>query len=99
MARSVKNKKGFKIIAMTPQEAVVKCGFGIYIPSTRHIVLVDDNTNDDITEEPYVYYICVLNRLFSKNTTRNWLKSAIRYNDDVKYELRYHDMYMMLLNK
>lgn len=99
MARAVNNKKDFKIIVMTPKEAIDKCGFGYYDEETNETLLIDDNTNTVLNDEDYVYYVCVLNRLFSKSVVRRWLKEATRYSEDIPYELRYFDAYMELLNR
>lgn len=99
MARKVINKKGFLIIAMTPDEAINKCKFGINISAYNQSILIDDNTNKPLNGEPYVYYVAVLNKLFSKNTIRHWLYdiSTIRYDEDIAYEKRYYNYYANIL--
>lgn len=99
MARKVINKKEFMIIAMTPNEAIDKCKFGIYIPKYNQTILIDDHTNKPLNTEPYVYYVAVLNKLFSKNTIRHWLydTSTIRYDEDIAYEKKYYNYYANIL--
>lgn len=97
MAKSVTNEKGFLVIAMTPEEAIDKCKFGIYDPIYGRTILIDDHTNEIINNEPYVYYVAVLNCLFSCNSFRTWLKTATRYVEDIVYEESAYKHYAKLL--
>jgi nitrous oxidase accessory protein NosD len=99
MARKVINKKGFLIIAMTPEEAIDKCKFGFHNYATHETILVNDDSNDILNNENYVYYIAVLNRLFSKSSTRKWLnsESTIRFDEDTLYEEKYYNYYSKIL--
>lgn len=97
MARVVPNNKGFLIIAMTPIEASDICGFGFNI-GFPHRIIVDDNTNETINNHSYIYYVSVLNRVFSKTTLKHWLESAKRYEEDIPFEQRHFNHYKKLLN-
>lgn len=98
MARTVPNKKGFLIIAMTLQEAIEKCKFGFYEPIYGVHLLVDDNTNECLNKYSYIYYVAVLNKVFSKANVKHWLLSAERYEEDIPYEQRYFNYYKQILN-
>lgn len=97
MAKSVTNEKGFLVIAMTPKEAIDKCKFGVYEAKYGKIILIDDNSNELLNDETYVYYVAVLNCLFGYKTFCDWLKTATRYAEDEVYEEAAYKHYAKLL--
>lgn len=90
MARKYENSKDIAIIEMTLDEAI-KIGFGP----------ICDNCNDIFMNdcEPR-YYISVLNRLFCKECTDNWLArpSTRSYPGDRHYEKVHYNYYAEKLN-
>ena len=97
MAKSIVTQKGFRVIAMTPEEAINKCKFGVYESKYSRIILIDDYTNEMLNDESYVYYVAVLNCLFSYKTFRTWLKTATKYAEDDVYEESAYNYYAKLL--
>ena len=83
MAKNVVNEKGFKILAMKPEECK-QVGFGFQ--DETDFELICDNCNELINNELYVFYVCVLNRVFCKECFQNWYEDAVRYPEDIRYE-------------
>lgn len=97
MAKNVINEKGFKIIALSPDE-YQEVGFGYqYIDNIKDYKwcwdLICDNCNKEITDEKEVYYVPVLNRVFDKDCLINWYLTAKYYSEDSEYETsKYNDI-------
>lgn len=91
MAKNVTNEKGFKIIALKPDECK-QIGFGFNqdyfdgIGDEEVYELLCDDCNKLINNELYVFYVCVLNRIFCKECFQNWYEDAVRYPEDARYE-------------
>lgn len=94
MAIIINHKKGFKIIKLSPEEALVNAGFGIGIE------LVCDNCNKAffIDDEEPLYYIAVLNMVFCKDCYEEWVNNATYYPEDSAIELKRFNYYKELLN-
>ena len=94
MATIINHEKGFKIIKLSPEEAIKHAGFGFGCE------LVCDNCNEaffiDI-EEP-LYYIAVLNMVFCKDCYEEWVNNATYYPEDAAYELKRFNYYKELLS-
>ena len=88
MARIVDNDKGFKVIALSTEEAD-NLGWGC---SEGQICM---NCNDIIKDE--VYYIAVLNDVMDKDCYENWLKRAKHYPEDKAFEDKNFNYYIMEL--
>lgn len=88
MAEIVENKKGFRVIKMSTEEAIHKCNFGFYNVSINVTLLVCDYCNKIINKDKEVYYIAVLNRLLCKECYEEWYTHATRYEEDAEYEER-----------
>lgn len=80
MATAIITKKGYKVIELTPKEAIEELHFGI------GCMLVDDMTGDDITDDERVYFIPVLNQLVSRSSFVNWHVRYTYYEEDADYE-------------
>lgn len=89
MAKQFQNEKGFMIIEMSPKEAK-SIGFGL----PEGCVCMHCNK---IIEDK-IYYIAALNDVMDKKCLDDWYEDAIRYKEDISYELRYFDRIMQLLN-
>ena len=85
MAKNVINEKGFKVIALTPNECF-QIGFGAYYE------LICDNCNSIIIDYDEVYYIPVLNRIFCQQCLVDWYDNATYYPEDKRYEDRKYEM-------
>lgn len=87
MAKNVTNDKGFKVIALTPNECK-DVGFGVhYVHGGINIYeLICDNCNKLLNDEDEVYYIPILNRVFCKEGLIDWYNTAIYYPEDKHYE-------------
>lgn len=85
MARIVNNDKGFKVIALSIEEAN-DLGWGC---SEGQICM---NCNDIIDGE--VYYIAVLNDVMDKDCYESWLKRAKHYSEDKTIEDRNFNHYI-----
>ena len=83
MAKNVINEKGFKVIALKPNECQ-QIGFGFQ--DETDFELICDNCNELINDELYVFYVCVLNRVFCKQCFQEWYENAVYYPEDVRYE-------------
>ncbi len=93
MAKNVINEKGFKIIALSPNECD-EIGFGVYfVKNGNHYwELVCDNCNKLLNKEEEVYYILALNRIFDKECLKDWYASATYHQEDAYYEAIKHEM-------
>lgn len=100
MAKIVLNEKGFKIVAMSPDECKT-VGFGFqYVDKHKNSNsycwdLVCDNCNNLLNIEEEVYYVSVLNRVFCKDCLINWYDNATYYPEDKHYE---DNKYQALVN-
>ena len=83
MAKNVVNEKGFKIIALKPDECK-QIGFGFQ--DETDFELICDNCNTLINDELYVFYVCVLNRVFCNECFQEWYEDAVYYPEDARYE-------------
>lgn len=94
MAKIINHEKGFKIIELSPEEALKHAGFGIGIK------LVCDNCNNPffIDDKLKLYYIAVLNMVFCKDCYEKWINNATYYPEDAAYELNHFNWYKELLN-
>lgn len=91
MAKNVINEKGFKVIALTPNECF-RVGFGYYSGVINELVC--DNCNEIINNHNEVYYIPVLNRVFCKECFVNWYENAERYTEDARWETRKYNAFV-----
>lgn len=83
MAKIIPNPKGFKIIRMTKQEFFSIGGLSVC-----------DCCNSLMDEG---FYIAVLNRAYCQQDFNRWLKSAIRYDEDIPYEIsKFQEMKQMI---
>ncbi|CAH8296100.1 hypothetical protein EV196_11342 [Mariniflexile fucanivorans] len=73
MSKIVPNDKGFKIIEM----------------STMEFLFIGGQSICDVCNEKMLkgYYISVLNRAYCQKHFNEWLNTAIRYEEDIPYEL------------
>lgn len=94
MAKNVTNEKGFKVIALKPKECQ-QIGFGFQ--DETDFELVCDNCNELINDELYVFYVCVLNRVFCKQCFQNWYEDAVRYPEDIQYEDNKYELIKSLI--
>ena len=94
MATIINHEKGFKIIKLSPDEALNYARFGIGYE------LVCDNCNEAffIDDEAELYYIAVLNMIFCKSCYEEWVNNATYYPEDATYELNHFNYYKELLN-
>lgn len=94
MAKIINHEKGFKIIELSPEEALVNAGFGVGFE------LVCDQCNEVffIDDEEPLYYIPVLNMVFCKDCYEEWVNNATYYPEDAAYELKRFNYYKELLN-
>ena len=94
MATIINNEKGFKIIKLSPKEALVHAGFGIGCE------LVCGNCNEAffIDDEAELYYIAVLNMVFCKSCYEEWINNTTYYPEDSAIELKRFNYYKELLN-
>ena len=83
MAKNVINEKGFKVIALKPEECK-QIGFGFQ--DETDFELICDYCNELINDELYVFYVCVLNRVLCKKCFQEWYESAVYYPEDSRYE-------------
>lgn len=83
MAKNVINEKGFKVIALKPDECK-QIGFGFQ--DETDFELICDDCNELINDELYVFYVCVLNRVLCKECFQEWYESAVYYPEDARYE-------------
>ena len=88
MAKIHKNKKKFKVIAVTDAElmnALEDYGcMGIYDScGERH--------------RGIGYYVAVLNRWLCPKCYEEWYKTAVKYAEDEKYEEEKHSLYKQIL--
>ena len=93
MAKIINHEKGFKIIELSPEEALTNAGFGVGYE------LVCDNCNEEffIDDEAELYYIAVLNMVFCKDCYEEWVNNATYYPEDAAYELKRFNYYKELL--
>lgn len=77
MASIVENDKGFKVIALSPFEAV-DLGWG------HGGDFICMNCNELINGE--LYYIAVLNDVMDEDCFEEWLERATYYSDDKPFE-------------
>ena len=83
MAKIILNKKGFKIIEMSIMEFQSIGGLSIC-----------DRCNSMMRKG---FFIAVLNSSYCEDDFNRWLKSAIRYDEDIPYELsKFKEMKNML---
>lgn len=80
------NPKGFLVIEMSPNDAVLKCGFG-----TNEFRLFCDTCAEYLNAHEIVYYVAVLNRLLCKKCYEEWEKVSKRYADDLDFEVRHYN--------
>jgi len=73
MAKIVPNEKGFKVIELSMTELVSIGGLSICDSSNRAMAKG--------------YYIAVLNHTYCEEEYFKWLKRAVRYDEDISYEL------------
>lgn len=94
MATIINHEKGFKIIELSPEEALRHAGFGIGCE------LVCDNCNEAffIDDEAELYYVAVLNMVFCKDCYEEWVNKATYYPEDAAYELKRFNYYKELLS-
>ena len=91
MAKNVINEKGFKVIALKPDECK-QIGFGFKqeyfdgIGNEEVYELICDDCNKLLNSELYVFYVCVLNRVLCKECFQEWYESAVYYPEDARYE-------------
>lgn len=79
----VNNEKGFKIAEVSPDEAS-RLGWGD----------ICDNCNDEMTGNRY--FVPVLGRrCLCKGCLDEWLDFAIRFKEDIPYEKREWDTFLM----
>uniref|UniRef100_A0AAU8MH95 Uncharacterized protein n=1 Tax=Geladintestivirus 6 TaxID=3233138 RepID=A0AAU8MH95_9CAUD len=90
MAKKYDNNKGFLVIKMSIKEAAFSCNFG-FITYSGFPIIIDDYTQEIIQGK--VYYVAVLNRVFSKKSYKIWYNIATRYNEDIPYEENYFNYY------
>lgn len=83
MAKNVINEKGFKVIALKPDECK-QIGFGFQ--DETDFELICDDCNELINDELYVFYVCVLNGVLCKSCFQEWYETAVYYPEDVRYE-------------
>lgn len=83
MAKNVINEKGFKVIALKPDECK-QIGFGFQ--DETDFELICDDCNELINDELYVFYVCVLNGVLCKKCFQEWYESAVYYPEDARYE-------------
>lgn len=83
MAKNVVNEKGFKIIALKPDECK-QIGFGFQ--DETDFELICDNCNELINDELYVFYVSVLNRVLCKECFQEWYEDAVYYPEDARCE-------------
>lgn len=84
MAKIVSNKKGFKIIEMSTMEFLFIGGQAIC-----------DCCNEIMLKG---FYIPVLNSAYCEEDFNRWIESAIRYNEDIPYELSKFELMKKTLN-
>ena len=90
MAKNVINEKGFKVIALKPEECK-QIGFGFQ--DETDFELICDNCNELINDELYVFYVCVLNRVLCKSCFQEWYEDAVYYPEDSRCEnCKYEDV-------
>lgn len=94
MATIINHEKGFKVIKLSPKEALVHAGFGIGCE------LVCDECNEPffIDDEAELYYIAVLNMVFCKSCYEEWVNNATYYAEDSAFELKRFNYYKELLS-
>lgn len=93
MASVVTNKKRFKVIKLSYEEATTKCGFGFYGK-----VILCDGCNKKVAHDEELYYVAVLNFGFCKDCYDKWYKTATHYKEDRKIEERNFKAYAKILN-
>ena len=69
----IENKKGFKIIEITPKECLIWGGYGIC-----------DSCNECICEKGY--YVAVLHCVMCEKCYQRWYAGAKRYAEDIPIE-------------
>lgn len=84
MANIIQNEKGFKIIEMSTMEFLYIGGKSIC-----------DCCNQMMLKG---YYIPVLNSAYCEEDFNQWLNSAIRYDEDIPYELFKFENMKKILN-
>lgn len=77
MAERIKCEKGFLVITFTPEEAKT-IGFGI----EEGCLCIECN---NIIKDT-IYYIAVLNDVMDEKCFNEWLKDAIHYSEDARFE-------------
>lgn len=88
MAKNIINKKEFKIIKLTPEEART-IGFGFQ--DETDFELICDNCNELMLSQD-CYYVSCLNRALCSECFEEWYKYAERYLEDIRWEThRYTD--------
>lgn len=93
MASVVTNKKRFKVIKLSYEEAIIKCGFGFYGK-----VILCDNCNKKVTHDEELYYVAILDFVFCKDCYNKWYKTAKYFKEDRKGEERNFKAYAKMLN-
>jgi hypothetical protein len=94
MAKNVTNEKGFKVIALKPEECR-QIGFGFQ--DETDFELICDNCNELINNELYVFYVCALNRVLCKSCFQDWYEDAVRYPEDTRYEDNKYELIKSLI--
>lgn len=84
MAEIVNNDKGFKVLKLSPQEAL---NAGMGIPAGCICV----HCNNIIANN--IYYIAVLNDCMCENCYNEWFKDSKYYPEDAKIEERNFNFY------
>lgn len=94
MAKIINHEKGFKIIELSPAEAIYIAGFGVGYE------LVCDNCNKafSMNDKAQLYYISVLNMVFCKDCYEEWVNNATYHPEDAAYELNHFNYYKELLS-
>ena len=88
MAKRIINKKGFKIIKLTPEEART-IGFGFQ--DETDFELICDNCGELMLLQD-CYYVSCLNRALCSECFEEWYKYAERYPEDIRWEThKYND--------
>lgn len=96
MAKKYDNDKGFLIIEMSFDEAIL-CNFGCELSENDHII-VCDNCNSKFDKNDNIYYFSVLNRAMCKECADDIIANQERYIEDIPYETKYYNYYAKKLN-
>lgn len=88
MAKKIINKKGFKVIRLTLDEAKA-IGFGIQDEDYHELIC--DNCNELLIAQD-CYYVACLNKALCSECFEEWYEDAVRYPEDIRWEThKYND--------